>query len=274
MSFVRAGLMSAFVLALAISPFLANAVSATTTRSPDSARQTLVAAANSNNGNSENDNVDNINDNVDNTNDNVDNTNDNVDNFNDNGGNSNGSNDNNGNGGNGNGNGNGHGHGGNGNGNGNGNKSQETAASTSGAGGSGTCASAGHDTLITSADAHAAIHVYPTMPRNIRITLVTPVDPTTLPAIPGTKVDGLLYQVTADDCSGGAISPFPVEVNLGMHYADLDATGLTETKFVIAHLDPVDNTWKQELKQAADPVNNFVSATIVNTGYFVVYQTP
>jgi hypothetical protein len=188
------------------------------------------------------------------------------------GGNNGGNNDGGNNGGDGggdNGNGNGGGGGDNGNGNGNGNDSAGVAAS-----GSGDCVQAGHDATITSIDGRIAVHVFPSMSRNVRISIVTPVDPTTVPANPGQKVDALLFQVRADDCNGGAISPLPVEVNLGVHYSDVDVTGLTESKFVIGHLDSVDNTWKQELKQAADPNANFVSATIVNTGYFVVYQTP
>jgi hypothetical protein len=112
------------------------------------------------------------------------------------------------------------------------------------------------------------------MPRDVRITINNPIDPTTVPATPGQKVDALLFQITADDCKGAAISPLPAEVNLGVRYSDGDVGSLTESSFKIYRLDPTDNTWKATDKQAADPVANLDSATIVNTGYYVVVQAP
>jgi hypothetical protein len=142
------------------------------------------------------------------------------------------------------------------------------AAPSSGSG----CAPAGADTSIVSADGRITVHVFPTMSRNVQVTIATPVDPASVPASPGQKVDALLFRVTADDCGGGAIAPLPAEVNLGVHYSDADVGGLNEANFKLAWLDPADNTWKPLPKQAPDPGANYVSATIMNTGYFVVYQ--
>jgi hypothetical protein len=134
------------------------------------------------------------------------------------------------------------------------------------------CAPAGSDTAIASADGRVTVRVFPTMSRNVGITIVNPIDPTSVPANPGQKVDALLFRVTADDCGGGAIAPLPAEVNLGVRYSDADVGGLNEANFKLAWLDPADNTWKPLPKQAADPAANYVSATIMNTGFFVVYQ--
>jgi hypothetical protein len=152
------------------------------------------------------------------------------------------------------------------------------ASASGGSGGS--CAPAGSDTVIGSADGRIAVHVFKTMPRSVRITIVTPVDPATVPAVQG-KVDALIFQILADDCGDhiiGAISPgpgvLPAEVNLGVHYSDQDVGSLNESKFALAWLDPETNTWKPLPKQAPDPGANYVSGTIFNTGIFVVHQTP
>ena len=110
------------------------------------------------------------------------------------------------------------------------------------------------------------------MSRNVHISIAKPIDPGSVPANPGQKVDALLFRVTADDCAGGGIGSLPVEVNLGVRYSDSDVGSLNESNFKLAWLDPADNTWKSLQKQAPDPAANYVSATIVNTGYFVVYQ--
>ena len=134
------------------------------------------------------------------------------------------------------------------------------------------CAPAGGDTRIASADGRITVHVFPTMSRNVQFTIVTPVEPTIVPANPGQRVGALLFQVTASECGGGAIAPLPAEVNLGVHYSDPEVGGLNESNFKLAWLDPADNTWKPLQKQAPDPTANYVSATILNTGFFVVYQ--
>jgi hypothetical protein len=145
-------------------------------------------------------------------------------------------------------------------------------AASAGAGADGGCAQAGTDRSFGSADGRIAVRVFPTMSRNVRITIANPIDPASVPANPGQKVDALLFRVTADDCGGGGIATLPAEVNLAVRYSDADVGGLNEASFKLAWLDPADNTWKPLAKQAPDPGANFVSATIQNTGVFVVYQ--
>jgi hypothetical protein len=93
-----------------------------------------------------------------------------------------------------------------------------------------------------------------------------------VPPAPGQKVDSLLFQVVAESCNGTPIPTLPAEVNLGVHYADGDVAGLNESSFTLAHLDTSANQWHAAQKQANDPPNNFVSATITDMGYYVVYQ--
>jgi len=61
-------------------------------------------------------------------------------------------------------------------------------------------------------------------------------------------------------------------VNLGVHYSDGDAAGLNEATFTLARLDTGANRWGPSMKQANDPPANYVSATITEMGYYVLYQ--
>jgi hypothetical protein len=236
----RASLMSVFVLALAISPLLAQAVGASASGSLGGTRELLAAAGKRHPDNGTNSNKD---------------ENDSDGNGNDS--NSNDSNSNN---------------------NGNGGSGDDSPARGSApvntSGGGGGCVQAGSDSTISSADGRITVHVFPSMSRSLRVTIVTPVDPASLPPSPGQKVDALLFQLIADDCAGGAVATLPAEVNLGVRYADQDASGLTESKFLIGRLDPANNSWKPLEKQTADPNVNLVSATTPATGFHLVYQAP
>jgi len=191
-------------------------------------------------------------------------------NGNDNGGDNN-SNDNNDNG------------GGNGNGNSGGgassSPSQASGPAGGGGGGSGAgpsaCSTPGRESVFSSADGKVMVRVFANMSRSIRIVVDKPIDPATVPAVPGQKVDDLLFRIRAEDCNGGSVAPLPNEVNLGVHYTDGDVGGLNESNFKIAWLDQSGGsagTWKDAQKQANDPPANYVSATITDIGYYVVHQ--
>ena len=87
--------------------------------------------------------------------------------------------------------------------------------------------------------------------------------------MPGQQVDALLFEITAQTCDGQPLTRLPVEVNLGIRYADGDTGGLNEASFKIARVDQ--GAWKDVEKQAPDPGANYVSATIVDPGYYVVH---
>jgi len=186
-------------------------------------------------------------------------------NHNGNGGNGNGDGGN-GNGGNGNG---GNGNGGNGNGGGDAGQ-PATAAQAPAPPPPPTCAFAGRETLLTSPDGRITIRVFSTMTRNIRVAARMPVDPATVPS-PPPPVGGLLFELQAEICEGGALGELPAEVNLGIRYSDQEAAGMGEQGFTISMLDPADRQWRPVEKQAADPPNNWVSATITRMGFYVVH---
>ena len=99
-----------------------------------------------------------------------------------------------------------------------------------------------------------------------------PIDPASVPPVPGQKVDDLLFQLIAEECNGGPIPTLPSEANLGVRYADGDVGSLNESNFKLSQLDTSANQWRTVQKQANDPANNFVSATFTDLGYYVVHQ--
>jgi hypothetical protein len=134
------------------------------------------------------------------------------------------------------------------------------------------CSTPGQAITFTSSDGRVAVRVFPSMSQSVKITLVSPIDAASVPPPPGQKVDTLLFQVIAEGCNGGPIPALAAEVNLGVHYTDADASGLNEANFTLARLDTTANQWRPAQKQADDPAGNFVSATITEMGYYVVYQ--
>ena len=133
------------------------------------------------------------------------------------------------------------------------------------------CSTPGQQSSFTSSDGTVSVTVYAGMPQGVRFRIRKPVDPGSVPAVPGQRVDALLFELIAETCDGQPLAKLPGEVNLGVRYTDGDAAGLNEANFKIARLDQSDNTWKDTAKQAPDPGANFVSATITDLGYYVVH---
>ncbi|MFN8526847.1 MAG: hypothetical protein U0821_27400 [Chloroflexota bacterium] len=133
------------------------------------------------------------------------------------------------------------------------------------------CSRPGDTTVLSSDDERIAVRVFNSMPRSVKFRFIRPVDPSSVPATPGRKVDDLLFQLVAEECDGGGIGTLPAEVNLGVRYTDGEVSGMDESKITISRLG-ADNKWQAEPKQAPDPGANYVSATITNLGYFVVHE--
>lgn len=133
------------------------------------------------------------------------------------------------------------------------------------------CAPAGQRSTIVTADGRIAVVVFPTQPSDVRITIRT-ANLGPLPPEPGPRVGQFVFQILAEGCGGGALAALPAEVNLGVHYRERDASGLTEAAFVLARLDLATNQWQPLTKQAADPGARFVSATIAEPGFYSLYQ--
>jgi len=113
------------------------------------------------------------------------------------------------------------------------------------------------------------VTVYGNMSQSVRFSIRKPVDPGAVPAVPGQRVDALLFELIAQTCDGQPLAKLPSEFNLGVRYTDGDAAGLTEANFKLARLDQ--GAWKAVEKQAPDPGANYVSATITDPGFYVVH---
>ncbi|MFN8526120.1 MAG: hypothetical protein U0821_23710 [Chloroflexota bacterium] len=134
------------------------------------------------------------------------------------------------------------------------------------------CSSPGSEMAFTSDDGRVSVRVFGSMPIGVKVRVRMPIDASSVPATPGTRVDGLLFQLLAEQCDGSGLATLPREVNLGVRYSDGDAGGLNEANFKVARLDQQDNKWNDVDKQAPDPGANYVSATITEMGFYVIYQ--
>lgn len=135
-----------------------------------------------------------------------------------------------------------------------------------------TCSMPGRDTVFTSHDGKVALRVFASSSLPVRVVIYQVINAHTAPPPPGTYVSPLVYEVWASSCDADRLSDFPAEVNLGIRYSDLEVAGLDEGRFVIGRLDMATASWVPVEKQVSDPPANYVSATITQTGYFMVWE--
>jgi len=135
------------------------------------------------------------------------------------------------------------------------------------------CANPGQETAFNSADGKVTVRVFPSFPSPIKIQILQVIDFLSAPLPPGNLVGLLAYEIRAGDCNGGPnMDTLPGEVNLAVRYNALEAAGLNKSRIVIGRLDPASNTWVTLEKLGNDPANNFTSATISQTGFYMVYE--
>jgi len=137
------------------------------------------------------------------------------------------------------------------------------------------CSTPGQTSFFTSRDGKATLRVFPTMPSSLRITVAPNYDVLALPPVSGRLAGLLIYDVAAAPCGGGApLETFPAEVNLTIHYTSDDVVNVEERIIRFSWLDPATNTWQPVEKQALDPTQNAIGATITRTGRYIVYEDP
>jgi hypothetical protein len=135
------------------------------------------------------------------------------------------------------------------------------------------CTTPGKEATFTSADSKVTIRVFPTMSRSVKIQILQVIDFLAAPLPPGNLVGLLAYEIRATDCNGGALQRLPAEVNMAIHYSDLEAAGLDESKIIIGRLDQTAGIWVPVEKHATDTANNSTTATIQDVGFYMVYET-
>ena len=95
------------------------------------------------------------------------------------------------------------------------------------------------------------------------------VDPGSVPS-PGNLVGQLVFRVTAAPCGGQPLGALTNEANLGVTYTSDAASGRDESKFALMVYDG--QRWAPAPKQANDPPNRYVSATIGAPGIYALVQ--
>jgi hypothetical protein len=134
-------------------------------------------------------------------------------------------------------------------------------------------ARAGQETVIGLPGSRVALRLFPTLARDLTVTIRL-VDARTLPPPPGPPVGPLAFELRAQLPDGAEIPTLPAEAHLSAIYTDGEATGLDKRRLALARLDPSTGQWQTAPKPAADPANNYVAATIVELGTFIIYQRP
>ena len=133
------------------------------------------------------------------------------------------------------------------------------------------CSTPGQETVFTSHDDRATVRVFGNS-RPVRVEIYQVIDFLSAPLPPGNLVGLLAYEIRASYCDTNPLLEFPSEVNLSIRYNDIEATGLDESRFVIGHLDVGTGTWTPVDKRANDPGNNITTATIIDTGFYMVWE--
>ena len=134
------------------------------------------------------------------------------------------------------------------------------------------CAHPGQDTTFTSYDGKVNVKVFASTPEKVRVEILQVIDFLNAPLPPGSLVGLLAYEVRASHCDTVPLATFPAEVNLAIHYSDIEATGLDESRFVVGKLDMATAVWNPMEKRANDPSSNVVTATIIETGFYMVWE--
>jgi hypothetical protein len=131
-------------------------------------------------------------------------------------------------------------------------------------------ARAGRETAIAQANDRVVVRVFPSLNQDVTITIRN-LDPSRLPATPGTVVPGFTFSIDADG-GGSSLPTLPGEVRLSTVYSAADVAGLDKQKLVLVWLDPASDQWVDAPKQAADTKSNYISATITKMGTYAIYQ--
>jgi hypothetical protein len=136
-----------------------------------------------------------------------------------------------------------------------------------------TCSTPGQDTTFTWGGGRIAVRVPGSTTESVRIAAYQVENPYAAPAPPGTPVYTLMYEIRATACDMAPLAELPAEVELAVHYTDLEIEGLDERRLQIGHFDTDTATWVPLEQQASDPATNAIIATVRHTGFYWVWET-
>ncbi|MGE3268861.1 MAG: hypothetical protein AB7P40_08955 [Chloroflexota bacterium] len=96
------------------------------------------------------------------------------------------------------------------------------------------------------------------------------IDPGSVPPPPGSLAGQLAFRVTAAPCGGSPFDTLPGAANLGISYRNRLAESLNESRLTLMRYDG--QQWTVAPGSVPDPDNNYVSASITETGVYAVVQ--
>lgn len=129
--------------------------------------------------------------------------------------------------------------------------------------------STGGDVMIATPGDRVAVQLFPWMPAGVQVT-IRPLDPNSVPNVPGLRAGDLVFAVEARDASGQQLTSLPAEANLAVRYADETVSGLNESNITISRLDPSTNLWQAAPKIVRETDSNYIAASITQLGTYVV----
>jgi hypothetical protein len=132
-------------------------------------------------------------------------------------------------------------------------------------------ARAGQETTISLPEGRVALKLFPSLSRDLAIT-VRLADARELPPTPGPRVGRLAFELRAQLPDGTELHTLPAEAHLSALYSDEESSGLDKNRLVLARLNAATGQWEPAPKVAVDPKNNYVAATIIDLGTFIIYQ--
>ena len=110
------------------------------------------------------------------------------------------------------------------------------------------------------------------IPHPVRVVIYLVTNAYTAPVPPGIPVGALVYEIWASACDATPLHEFPADMGLAIRYTDREAAGAEEGRFVIGRLDLASAAWIPVERRATDPAANVTSATITQTGYYMVWE--
>jgi hypothetical protein len=91
------------------------------------------------------------------------------------------------------------------------------------------------------------------------------------PPVPGAGISDFIFTLEARDAMGGILLTLPAEVQVSVHYTDREVVGLTKLNATLSRLALEDFNWRPVPRQARDPMNNIVTAPIVDLGVYALH---
>ena len=128
----------------------------------------------------------------------------------------------------------------------------------------------GADVSITLAGERLIVRIFPGMPNGVTLS-VRKAPPELLAPVPGTRAGDLAFLIQARDAAGTTLTALPAEINVSVRYNNRDVAGLNEQNLTLSRLNPATNQWQPAPKLIRDSATNYIAASVMDIGSYVVH---